>query len=71
MQGNERWKDLCEQASKEQDPKKLHELIREINDLLEVQRSAFKGHSTQIEGYLSRSEEFSTDTRLRTRLSFL
>jgi hypothetical protein len=30
----ERWKELCEQASKEQDPKKLIELTRQINDLL-------------------------------------
>jgi len=43
MQGNERWKDLCEQASKEQDPKKLHELIREINDLLEAKEARLKG----------------------------
>jgi hypothetical protein len=38
MQGNERWKELCELASKEQDSKKLHELIEEINDLLEAKR---------------------------------
>jgi hypothetical protein len=30
----ERWKQLCEQASKEQDPKKLIELTRQINHLL-------------------------------------
>jgi hypothetical protein len=30
----ERWKKLCEQASIEQDPKKLLELVKEINDLL-------------------------------------
>jgi hypothetical protein len=39
VQGNERWKDLCEQASKEQDPKKLIELIREINSLLEEKKN--------------------------------
>jgi hypothetical protein len=38
VQGNERWKELCELASKEQDSKKLHELIREINDLLEAKQ---------------------------------
>lgn len=38
MQGNERWKELCEQASKEQDPEKLHQLIKEINDLLEAKQ---------------------------------
>ena len=30
----ERWQELCEQAASEQDPQKLLELIREINDLL-------------------------------------
>lgn len=30
----ERWMKLCEQAAIEQDPKKLLELVREINDLL-------------------------------------
>jgi hypothetical protein len=34
----ERWKLLCEQASVEQDPVKMLELIREINELLEQKR---------------------------------
>ena len=35
MQENtERWKLLCEQARTEQDPDKLRELVKEINDLL-------------------------------------
>jgi hypothetical protein len=38
VQGNERWKELCEQASKEQDPKKLVKLIQEISSLLEAKR---------------------------------
>jgi hypothetical protein len=38
VQGSERWKELCELASKEQDPKKLVELIKEINRLLEAKR---------------------------------
>jgi hypothetical protein len=42
-EARERWKVLCEQASKEQDPKKLHELIREINDLLEAKELRLKG----------------------------
>jgi hypothetical protein len=33
-ENEERWKQLCEQASKEQDPKKLIELTRQINTLL-------------------------------------
>jgi hypothetical protein len=39
----ERWKLLCEQASVEQDPKKLHILITEINDLLEAKEARLKG----------------------------
>jgi hypothetical protein len=47
MQGanKERWKVLCEQAAIEQDPKKLHELIREINDLLEAKEARLKHNS--------------------------
>jgi hypothetical protein len=39
MQGanKERWKVLCEQATIEQDPLKLHQLVKEINDLLEAE----------------------------------
>ena len=46
MQGanKERWKVLCEQAAVEQDPKKLHELIKEINDLLEAKQARLKGN---------------------------
>jgi hypothetical protein len=38
MQGEsrERWRKLCEQAEKEQDPQRLMELIDEINCLLEL-----------------------------------
>jgi hypothetical protein len=37
MQGEnkERWRELCEKAFAERDPKELLELIRQINDLLE------------------------------------
>ena len=33
-ENTERWKELCELAAKEQDPQRLLELTREINDLL-------------------------------------
>jgi ABC-type Zn uptake system ZnuABC Zn-binding protein ZnuA len=33
---------LCEQASVEQDPAKLHELIKEINDLLEAKEASLR-----------------------------
>jgi hypothetical protein len=38
MQGEagERWRELCQQAVVEQDPQKLLQLIREINQLLEA-----------------------------------
>jgi hypothetical protein len=38
-ENTERWKKLCEQASIEQDPKKLLELVREINDLFAKKQS--------------------------------
>jgi hypothetical protein len=40
MQGatQERLKVLCEQAATEKDPDKFLEIIREINDMLELQR---------------------------------
>jgi hypothetical protein len=36
MQGHngERWRELCEQAAKEQDANRLMELVREINRML-------------------------------------
>jgi hypothetical protein len=46
MHDSERWKQLCEQASKEQEPVKLHKLIKEINDLLEAKEQRLKGASS-------------------------
>ena len=34
MQNKERWQELCAQAANEQDPDKLLELVKEINELL-------------------------------------
>jgi hypothetical protein len=34
----EEWKQLCQQAAVEQDPKKLLELTRRINELLDAKR---------------------------------
>ena len=41
MQGpnKERFRQLCEQAAGEQDPKKLIELVKQINDLLEAKKA--------------------------------
>jgi hypothetical protein len=38
----ERWHELCEQASTEQDPNKLRELGTEINRLLEEKRTRLR-----------------------------
>jgi len=42
MIGRERWHELCEQAVVEEDPKKLFELVQEINQLLEERREQLK-----------------------------
>jgi hypothetical protein len=39
----ERWQELCAQAAVEQDPMKLLELAREINDLLEEKERRLLG----------------------------
>lgn len=39
----ERWRKLCEQAALEQDPRKLMELIREIDRLLEEKENRLAG----------------------------
>jgi len=39
----ERWMELCEQASKEQDPRRLSELVRQISQILEGKEQRLKG----------------------------
>jgi hypothetical protein len=36
---DERWKFLCEEASTEQDPERLAELVKEINDLIQKKQA--------------------------------
>jgi len=43
------WMRLCELASKEQDPEKLMELVREITRLLEERETAMKAKRTTSE----------------------
>jgi hypothetical protein len=38
-ENRERWKEMCEQAATEQDPKKLVELVREIDRLLAAKQN--------------------------------
>jgi hypothetical protein len=42
LKNHERWMELCELASKEQDPNKLMELSVEINRLLDEKRNRLK-----------------------------
>jgi hypothetical protein len=50
----ERWRDLCSKAAQEQDPDRLLDLIRQINELLDEkeqrlkrERSAEKGRAAE------------------------
>jgi hypothetical protein len=43
----ERWRRLCEQAAKEQDPKRLVQLVKEINDLLEAKQKRLSEDSAK------------------------
>lgn len=43
------WMHLCEQAAVEQDPGKLMELIKQINQLLEEKERRLKGNAQQNE----------------------
>jgi hypothetical protein len=39
------WRELCERASKEQDPDKLMELVRKLNQTLEERRHRNRGRN--------------------------
>jgi hypothetical protein len=43
----ERWRVLCEQAAVEQNPAKLHALIKEINRLLDEKKARLKDNAKQ------------------------
>ena len=45
-QQKERWMELCEQASREQDPNKLMTLVEEINRILEERELNLKPHGS-------------------------
>jgi hypothetical protein len=46
-ENEERWKLLCELAAKEQDPQKLLELTREINNLLLFKQKRLTGKANE------------------------
>ena len=43
-----RWEELCKQASVESDPKKLLQLVTEINRLLAEKQSRLESHGDQF-----------------------
>jgi hypothetical protein len=43
----EEWLELCRQASVEQDPEKLFQLVRRISDLLEAKDKRLRARSVQ------------------------
>lgn len=43
----EEWQQLCAKAAVEQDPEKLNELVRRINELLEVKENRLRENSSQ------------------------
>ena len=45
----ERWKELCEQASVEQDPERLMELVSEINRLLDEKYERVKSTEKDLD----------------------
>jgi len=42
-ENEERWEELCRQASVERDPEKLRQLVMEINRLLDEKEARLKG----------------------------
>ena len=61
-QKKELWRELCEQAAAEQDPQKLHALVREIIGLLEAKAQPFEqlrsniASTTQTDGQLDSTQ---------------
>jgi hypothetical protein len=49
MQNKERWQELCQQASTEQDSKKLALLIAEINRLLEEKTTRLQAKNAPLD----------------------
>jgi hypothetical protein len=47
MRDKERWMELCAQATTEQDPQKLMELVKEINRLLAEKEARLKANRAQ------------------------
>jgi predicted Zn-dependent protease len=48
-QKKELWRELCEQAALEQDPEKLHELVKEIIRALDARDQQAQQYSSSID----------------------
>jgi hypothetical protein len=61
-QKKELWRELCEQAAVEQDPQKLHALVREIIGVLEAKAQPFEqpgsntASTTQTDGQIDSTQ---------------
>jgi hypothetical protein len=61
-QKKELWRELCEQAAVEQDPQRLHALVREIIRVLEAKEQPFQqprsntDSTTQTDGQLDSTQ---------------
>ena len=47
MRDKERWQELCAQAAEEQDPVRLMNLVKEINELLDEKEARLKASRTR------------------------
>jgi hypothetical protein len=54
-ENEERWKELCRQASVEQDPKKLSDLVREIDELLSQKQRRLEAGSKDAAAKLGKA----------------
>ena len=61
------WRELCEQAANEYDPQKLHELVVEINRLLEERERQLLQQSISGTDSASRTSDGSRETEEQIR----
>jgi len=62
-QKKELWRELCEEAAFEQDPQKLHELVREIIRLLEAKEQRSQKPSSSTDSTTQTAGQFESTQR--------
>jgi hypothetical protein len=62
-QKKELWRELCEQAAVEQDPHKLHELVREVIRLLEAKAQCSQKPSSSTDSTTQTAGQFESTQR--------